>query len=64
MALHQFTVPSSADGRRLDELVRRQLPQLTPQEIRGVFAHRDVKVDGRRSPADTRAAAGQLVQVY
>lgn len=64
MALHRFTVPSSADGRRLDELVRRQLPQLTPQEIRGVFAHRDVKVDGRRSPADTRVRAGQEVQVF
>ncbi|MBR3653749.1 MAG: RluA family pseudouridine synthase [Bacteroidales bacterium] len=64
MALHQFTVSASDDGRRLDDLVKRQLPQLTPQEIRGVFAHRDVKLDGRRSPADTRAAAGQTVQVY
>ncbi len=64
MAIHQFIVAEQDDGRRLDELVRRQLPQLTPQDIRGVFAHRDVKLDGRRSPPEVRAAAGQLVQVY
>ncbi len=64
MACITFRVQPSGAGQRIDELVRRHVPALTPQEIRGVFAHRDVKVDGKRVPPDMRPAAGQTVAVY
>ena len=64
MASLTFTVPPAADGQRADALVRRHLPELTPQDLRGVFAHRDVKVDGKRVRPDARVRGGQTVQVY
>ena len=64
MASLTFTVSNAADGQRVDALVRRQLPELTPQDLRGVFAHRDVKLDGKRVRPDIRVRAGQTIQVY
>ncbi len=64
MARLAHTVLPAGDGRRVDALVRDLLPQLTPQAIRGVFARRDVKVDGVRVRPDTRVRAGSLVEVF
>ncbi len=57
-------VAPASDGRRIDTLVHDLLPQLTPQAIRGVFAHRDVKLDGVRVKPDARVRAGQTVEVF
>ena len=64
MAYRQFPVQPQAEGMRIDALVHLHMPELTPQELRGVFAHRDVKLDGRRVRADERVRGGQRVEVY
>jgi len=64
MALHQVTVEASAEGMRVDAVIRRFLPELSAVTVREAFSHRDVKVDGKRVKQDARVSAGQLVQVY
>lgn len=64
MARLCYTVTELTDGKRADALVRALLPALAPQEIRGVFARRDVKVDGVRIKPDFRVREGQAVEVY
>lgn len=64
MALHQVTVEAAADGLRVDQVIRRYLPQLSAVSMREAFSHRDVKLDGKRVKQDARVRAGQLVQVY
>ncbi len=64
MAHLDHIVTQSNDGRRVDALVRALLPALAPQDIRGVFARRDVKLDGLRVRADVRVRAGQRIDVY
>ena len=64
MAHLTHTVTDAGEGRRIDALVRALLPTLAPQEIRGVFARRDVKLDGVRVRPDVRVRAGQTVDVY
>ena len=64
MASVRFEIAPAAHRTRIDALVKQHLPALTPQELRGVFARRDVKVDGVRVKPDFRVKAGQTVQVY
>lgn len=64
MALHQVVAEKAADGQRVDAVIRRYLPELSPISVREAFSHRDVKVDGVRVKQDARVRAGQLVQVY
>ncbi len=64
MASACFEVSPAADRMRIDALVKQFVPALTPQELRGVFARRDVKVDGVRVRPEYRVRAGQAVQVY
>lgn len=64
MILRTIDVLPEMEGQRIDQLLRRCLPELTSQELREVFAHRDVKLDGRRVPAQTRVQAGSRIQVY
>ena len=64
MAVHQVIVENAAAGQRVDQVIRRYLPQLSPVSVREAFSHRDVKLDGRRVKQDARVTAGQLLQVY
>ena len=64
MARLAFSVTDATDGRRADALVRALLPECTPQDIRGVFARRDVKLDGVRIKPDVRVHAGQFLEVF
>ena len=64
MARLAYDVTAASEGRRADALVRALLPELAPQDIRGVFARRDVKLDGVRVRPDTRVSAGQKLEVF
>ncbi len=64
MACYRLDVKPSAEGQRVDALIRRFLPELPPHVVRGAFEHRDVKVDGKRVKPDVRVSAGQVVMVY
>ncbi len=64
MACFQQTVPAPADGLRVDQFIRRFLPEVDAAEVRDAFRRRDVKLDGRRVRQDARVRQGQLVQVY
>ena len=64
MACHERRVDATSEGKRIDAFVHRFLPELGPNELRSVFEHRDVKLDGKRVKADVRVHEGQLVQVY
>ena len=64
MARLAYDVTAASEGRRVDALVRALLPELAPQDIRGVFARRDVKIDGVRVHPDTRVSAGQKLEVF
>ena len=64
MACYQLTVEPAADGQRIDAFIRRFLPDMPSQTLREAFAHRDVKLDGKRVKPDMRVSAGQCVQVY
>ena len=64
MAKQTFLVTDALSGQRADMLVRRLLPELPEQEKRAVFMRRDVKLDGRRVRPDTRADAGQTLEVF
>lgn len=64
MACYRLDVKPSAEGQRVDALIRRFLPELPPHVVRSAFEHRDVKVDGKRVKPDVRVSAGQVVTVY
>lgn len=64
MACYECKIESAANGQRVDVYIRRFLPDMSPQFLRNIFEHRDVKLDGKRVKPDTRVAAGQLLQVY
>jgi 23S rRNA pseudouridine955/2504/2580 synthase len=64
MAHIAYDVTEASAGRRADALVRALLPELTPPEIRGVFARRDVKLDGVRIRPDVRVCSGQHLEVF
>ena len=64
MILKSLTIPAAAEGQKLGIFLRRALPALSESTIRRAFASRDVKLDGRRVPADTVLRAGQELKVY
>ena len=64
MACYDRVIEPGAAGQRVDAYVHRFLPELTPDELRAVFSHRDVKLDGKRVRPDTRLHGGELLQVY
>ena len=64
MACYDRIIEPAAAGQRVDVYVHRFLPELTPDGLRAVFAHRDVKLDGKRVKPDTRVEAGQQLLVY
>jgi len=64
MILKAMTIPAEAEGQKLGNYLRHALPNLPESAIRKAFASRDVKLDGRRVPADTALHAGQELKVY
>lgn len=64
MALHEMTVPAAADGMRLDDVLRRAMPEIDWVTLQNAFKHRDVKVNGARSKPDVRVHGGDSVRVY
>lgn len=64
MILKVLTIPAFAEGQKLGVFLRGALPGLSESVLRKVFASRDVKLDGRRVPADTAVRAGQELKVY
>jgi 23S rRNA pseudouridine955/2504/2580 synthase len=64
MILKTFTIPSEAEGVKLGNFVRQVFPALPESTIRKAFASRDVKLDGRRVPANTILSAGQELSIY
>ena len=64
MILKTFTIPPEAEGSKLGNFVRQTLPALPESTIRKVFESRDVKLDGRRVPANTIVRAGQKLDIY
>ncbi len=64
MALKRVTLPSSLQGQRVDNVVRRYLPELTDSDIRAIFQHRDVKLNGVRVRADVRVCGNEELAIY
>ena len=61
---YEFILDEAAEGQRIDACVRRFLPELPQPTIRESFRRRDVKLDGKRVPPETRVRGGQTVAVY
>lgn len=61
---YEFITDPAADGLRIDACIRRFLPELPQRIIQQSFAHRDVKLDGKRVKADVRVVAGQKVELF
>lgn len=64
MAKYEFCLDEAAEGQRIDACIRRFLPELPQPTIRESFRRRDVKLDGKRVPPETRVRGGQTVAVY
>ena len=64
MACKTFIIEAALDGQRADAVIRRYMPQLQDADIRNIFSHRDVKLDGVRIHPDVRVHSGQTVTVY
>ena len=64
MSLKQLVIPVEADGQKLGSFLRRTLPGLPESTLRKVFASRDVRIDGRRVPADTVIRTGQQLKIW
>ena len=64
MAHFSCTVPEGLHGARAEALVRRYLPELSDAQVRAVFEHRDMKLDGQRVRRDARVQAGQKADIY
>ncbi len=61
---YEFITDTAAEGQRIDACIRRFLPELPARTAQQSFAHRDVKLDGRRVRPDTRVTAGQKVELF
>lgn len=64
MAKYEFLLDQAAEGQRIDACIRRFLPELPQPTVRESFRRRDVKLDGRRVPPDTRVHGGQTVAIF
>ena len=61
MEVRMLRVPLEADGERADLFLRRSLPDLPEKTVRIAFSLRDVRLDGKRIPRETRVRAGQEI---
>ena len=64
MALLQWIAPDAAGGLRVDQCIRRYMPEIDAIALRQAFGRRDVKVNGQRVKQDHRISPGDQVQVY
>ncbi len=64
MRIYEAVVPDRAEGMRLDKYVSLAFSLLPSSVTRDAFAHRDVKVDGKRSGKETPVLSGQRIQLY
>ncbi len=64
MRVYEAIVPREADGMRLDGYIALSMPLLPARTVRDAFARRDVKMDGRRAPADAPVVPGARVRLY
>lgn len=61
---YTFQTDSAAEGLRIDACIRRFLPELPARAAQEAFAHRDVKLDGKRVKPDVRVHSGQCVELF
>lgn len=61
---YEFITDQAAEGQRIDACIRRFLPELPARTAQQSFAHRDVKLDGKRVRPDVRVTAGQKVELF
>jgi 23S rRNA pseudouridine1911/1915/1917 synthase len=59
-----FVVVAADAGRRLDQVLREHVPELTRRVLNDVFLAAGVTVDGRAAAKGDRARAGSLVEVF
>ena len=64
MPLKEAVVPSDAAGKRVIDLIRETLPELSESILRRLFDARDVKLDNVRVSRDTPVHPGQALKVY
>lgn len=61
---YEFVTAPAAEGLRIDACIRRFLPEVPQRTVQQSFAHRDVKLDGRRVRPDVCVQAGQKVELF
>ena len=64
MHIYEATVTPRGAGTRMDRYLAQAMPLLPAHALRDAFAHRDVKMDGKRVGRDEIALEGAKVQVY
>lgn len=61
---YTLTVPDNLPDMTLDKYLAHALPLLPERARRAAFAARDVKMNGQRTPRDTRALPGAQIAVF
>ncbi len=61
---YEFVIDPAADGLRIDACIRRFLPEVPQRTVQQSFAHRDVKLDGKRVKPDVCVFSGQKVELF
>ena len=64
MPLKEFVIPPEASGKRVSSLLRSLFPDLPESVIRGIFAARDVRLDGIRVNREATVRGGQLLKCW
>lgn len=64
MEVRMLRVPMEADGERAYLFLRRYMPDLPEKTVRTAFSLRDVRLDGKRIPRETRVRVGQEIRIY
>lgn len=64
MRLREWVAPEAAAGHRIDQCIKRYLPEIDAITLRKAFEKRDVKVNKVRVKQDYRLEAGDQVQIY
>lgn len=62
--MHSFSIGENDAGQRADKFLLKACPQLPKTLLYKAFRKRDVKLNGKRIPAETFLQAGDVLQVY